>query len=326
MQTLRFKSFIVFTLILFVNSIVSFAGQSISDNIYGRLTANECDSLIKANESNPNFVILDVRTPAEWNNYHILGSINRSTGLADFTNELDALPKHKIYLLHCQSGGRSAGAFQKMKDLDFAEVYEMIGGINSWNAAALPTTTITEPQLMLVNYESVSGDVNDTLKVTVTNRANGILSFTAVSFNDLHTFTNNFNLSIQVQGAFDYTFSVIHALHYSGTDSTQIVLESNGGELELNVVFINGVIQKIQEQPYLQPEIYPNPARENLFVKNINPTDKISVLNIQGQKVLLKEGFEINNGIHVAEFRNGIYILQISTGRKTVSRKFIVRH
>ena len=40
-----------------------------AENIYGRLTATQCDSLIKANETNPNFVILDVRTPFEWSNY-----------------------------------------------------------------------------------------------------------------------------------------------------------------------------------------------------------------------------------------------------------------
>ena len=126
---------LLFILVLITSFNFLFAGYASAENIYGRLTAFQCDSLIKANETNPNFVILDVRTSGEWNGYHIMGSINRSTGLADFTTQLDALPKQKIFLLHCQSGGRSAGAFQKMKDFQFAEVYEMIGGINSWNAA-----------------------------------------------------------------------------------------------------------------------------------------------------------------------------------------------
>lgn len=302
------------------------AGNNYTENRYGRLTAVKCDSLIKANEANPNFVILDVRTPGEWSGYHIMGSINRSTGLSDFTAQLDSLPKHKIFLLHCQSGGRSAGAFQKMKDLQFAEVYEMIGGINSWKAAGLPTTTFTQPKLMLVNYESASGEMNDTLKVTVTNRANGILSFTSAHINDLHSVTDNFNLSNQVQGAFDYTFSIVHPMHFSGIDSTQILLESNGGELDLNIVFKDGIIQEIQQQEVKEPVIFPNPAHEILFVKNIKPADKLVILNIQGQQVLVKEGFELTSGINVTELNNGIYILQISDGRKSIAKKFIVQH
>ncbi len=43
----------------------------------------QCDSLIKANETNPNFIVPDARTPGEWNSGHILGSTNRSSGLLD---------------------------------------------------------------------------------------------------------------------------------------------------------------------------------------------------------------------------------------------------
>lgn len=326
MQTQRKIQHSVFISVFLFCLSLSFAVHGQSANIYGRLKAVQCDSLIKANETNPNFVILDVRTPGEWNNYHIMGSINRSTGLSDFTSQLDALPKHKIFLLHCQSGGKSAVAFQKMKDLEYAEVYEMIGGINAWNAAGLPTTTVTQPKLMLVNYESISGEINDTLKVTITNRANGMLSFTSANIDDLHSVSDNFNLTSQIQGAFDYTFSIIHSMHYTGDDSTQIMLASNGGELDLNVVFKNGIIQGIQQQPFDEPVVYPNPARDRLFVKNIDPASKLSILNIQGQPILIKEGFETTNGINVNGLKNGFYILQIRKEGRTVVKKFVVRH
>ena len=300
-----------------------------TENIYGRLTALQCDSLIKANETNPNFVILDVRTPAEWNSYHIMGSINRSTGLTDFTAQLDALPKKKIFLLHCQSGGRSAGAFAKMKELKFTEVYEMIGGINSWNSYGLPTTKITEPKLMLVSYnEILSRGSSDTINVTVTNRANGNLTFKAVNISDIHGIINNFNSDIALDGAQDYTFSIIHSPGYSGDESTKISMESNGGKIDLEIQFKNGTIVGIAEQAIAEITVYPNPANQKLYFKHsgLDYFDQISVINLVGQKVINESQLSVSNGIDVSHLKNGIYLLQIKKGNLVKSEKFIVKH
>ncbi len=324
---------IAFIQILVVSIVLSNAIAAkesvVLENIYGRLTAIQCDSLIKANEPNPNFVILDVRTPAEWNAYHIMGSINRSTGLADFTAQLDALPKQKIFLLHCQSGGRSAGAFAKMKELGFAEVYEMIGGINSWNSAKLPTTTISQPKLMLVSYDGItSGNSSDTIKVTVTNRANGNLTFGTVSFSDIHNIINNFNPGIELQGAQDYTFSIVHSPGYSGDESTKISMESNGGKIDLEIEFKNGIIVGIEEQQIEQITVYPNPVSQRLYFKpnGMNYFDEISVINLAGQKVITNTQISVSNGIDISYLKNGIYILSVKTGNRIFTEKFIVRH
>jgi len=318
---------LVISLILSKTCIANETGTS--ENIYGRLTALQCDSLIKANETNPDFVILDVRTPTEWNGYHIMGSINRSTGLADFTAQLDALPKHKIFLLHCQSGGRSAVAFIKMKELGFAKVYEMIGGISSWNSAGLPTTTIIQPKLMLVSYhEIITESSSDTLKITVTNRANGNLTFGGFSFSDVHILANNFNSETVLPGANDYTFSIVHSPGYSGDDSTKINIESNGGMLELNVVFKNEVIQEIDYHPLNKFAIYPNPASQKLYFKTDSEfiIDDLSVMNISGQIMLRETLISNKNDINISGLKNGIYILQMRAGEMMISKKFIVKN
>lgn len=300
-----------------------------TENIYGRLTALQCDSLIKANETNPNFVILDVRTPLEWDNYHIMGSINRSTGLSDFTSQLDALPKQKLFLLHCQSGGRSAGAFAKMKDLGFAEVYEMIGGINSWNSKGLPTTKITEPRLMLVSYNEIIKGINsDTVKITVTNRANGNLSFKNFTISDIHTTGNNFKSETTLEGAQDYTFSIIHFPEFSGDESIEINLESSGGKIDFNILFKNGVISAVNELQLTELNIFPNPANQKLYLKNsgFNFIEEISIFNIAGQKVMNKSQFSVSNGIDIEQLKNGIYILRIENNNQVISKKFVVKH
>jgi rhodanese-related sulfurtransferase len=113
-------------------------------NKYKTISASACDSLIQANATNPEFVILDVRTPEVWKSDHLTGSINRNYYDADFDSQLNALPKNKIFLLHCQSGGRSAPTLAKMKTMNFAEVYEMSSGINAWKAKGLPTTSLLQ--------------------------------------------------------------------------------------------------------------------------------------------------------------------------------------
>ena len=331
---MKIRSFVFATYhLLFVNFL--FAQNSIAEvsqlaeNIYKRITAIQSDSLIKANEINPNFVILDVRTPGEWDSYHIMGSINRSTGLSDFAAQLNALPKHKIFLLHCQSGGRSAVAFAKMKELGFAEVYEMIGGLNYWNSAGLPTTKITGPKLMLVSYSDfIKGNYADTVKITVTNRANGVLNFSAVSISDLHHIENNFNKEFTIEGAQDYTFSIVHSPGYSGNETTNVIIESNGGKLDFTIQFKNGTIVGIEELQIAEITLYPNPANQNLYFK-LNGSaniDEISIINIAGQEVLRETQISNSNRLNISNLKNGIYFARIKSGNIISTKKFIVKH
>lgn len=317
--TRYFPAFLFFLLL----PIFSFSG------IYKQFSALQCDSLIKANALNPNFVILDVRTPGEYDGGHLTGSINRSTGLTDFTAQLAALPKHKTFLLHCQSGGRSASTFAKMKELNFAEVYEMIGGMNSWKGAGLPTTTQTQPKLMLVSANKKGSSASaDSVSITITNRANGKLTFSNAFFRDAHPVSNNFNLSKTVEGAEDYLFTIVHSPHYPGVDTTRVKLESNGGLLDFNVVFKNGVIQGIHPVELPELRVFPNPAKDMLFVNSHGESliSEIRVLHINGQVVLTQNGLPLQNGIDISHLNNGLYIVHLKIDNNWISKKIIIRN
>jgi len=330
---MKTKAFIFAIFQVFVLSIL-FATNSYAEdnensgNIYGRFSALQCDSLIKANETNPNFVILDVRTPSEWNSGHIWGSINRSTGLADFTEQLNALPKQKIFLLHCQSGGRSAGAFEKMKSLGFSEVHEMIGGLNAWNTAKLATTKVIEPKLMLVSYVKLnSSETTDTVKVTVTNRANGLLTFSSAVFNDEHPLMNSFNEITTLEGAADYTFTILHTTPYTENDSTTINIASNGGQLHINVAFKSGNIQGIKTSPLNEFVLYPNPATNQLYIRSSyqEEVSQISVFNLIGKEVITHNNAINQQGIDVSGLPTGVYFLHGKVDKQSFSRKFIIK-
>ncbi len=321
------KNFLVYIFLLEITfGITNAVAEPIvtQGNIYKQLTAIKCDSLIKANETNPNFVILDVRTASEWSSYHLLGSINRSTGLTDFDAQLAALPKHKLYLLHCQSGGRSAGAFSKMKNLCFAEVYEMIGGLNAWNSAKLPTTTVSGPKLMVVSLvKRTKSAGNDTTLVTVTNRANGILSFSNFSFTDAHAVQNNFNNLKTIAGAEDYSFFVVHPAGMG--DSTNVSLASNGGNVSFAIG--NSLSTNAVFNPFAEFKLYPNPVSEQLFFDSGTETiEEITISDLTGKQVLILQTSEHLENIDVSTFRNGIYFARIKTNETIITRKFVVKH
>ncbi len=310
-------------LFLFINMALHAEEKDNQANIYRRFSAIQCDSLVKANETNPNFVILDVRTPGEWNNYHLSGSINHSTGSATFDAELAGLPKHKRYLLHCQSGSRSAGAFTKMKNLGFAEVYEMIGGISAWKNAGFPTTTATPPKLMVVSVLKINQNTgNDTTLVTVTNRANGILSLSKLTLTDEHTVQTSFDNQKTLNGAQDYSFYVVHPAGLE--DTTRVLLESNGGNISFTIG--NSLSTYANLNPFSQIKLYPNPVSDRLFFDaGIELIEEITISDLNGkqQANLKPAGYYVN--IDVSAFENGIYLARIKTGSRIFTQKFVVK-
>ena len=84
-------------------------------------------------QNDGNSVVLDVRTPEEYEEKHIPGSINIDIKEPDFQDKLDELPEDKQYLVYCRSGGRSARACQIMATEGFENLYNLEGGILDWN-------------------------------------------------------------------------------------------------------------------------------------------------------------------------------------------------
>ena len=103
------------------------------------VTAQEAFTLIQNNRDNPDFVIIDVRTPEEFTDGHIENAININFRSEIFRDKIDNLDKNKTYLIYCRSGRRSADALDIMRELNFREIYHMSGGILEWTEEELPT-------------------------------------------------------------------------------------------------------------------------------------------------------------------------------------------
>jgi len=103
------------------------------------ITPQEAFTLIQKNQDNPDFVIIDVRTPEEFDAERIENATNIDFYSEAFRDMLNNLDKNKTYLIYCRSGGRSGSALDIMAELNFKEVYNILGGINLWKTEGLPT-------------------------------------------------------------------------------------------------------------------------------------------------------------------------------------------
>ena len=101
------------------------AEQEIS---YRQITMDEAVAMMEEEEG---YIILDVRTAAEFDEKHIPGAINIPNE-AIGTDAIPELPdKDQLILVYCRSGNRSKQASEKLMKLGYTNVVEF-GGIIDW--------------------------------------------------------------------------------------------------------------------------------------------------------------------------------------------------
>lgn len=79
--------------------------------------------------------LIDVRTPEEFNAGHILDAKNINWLGNDFVPNIEKLDKSKPVFVYCKSGGRSSNAAKKLEELGFKKIYNLQGGMMSWDAS-----------------------------------------------------------------------------------------------------------------------------------------------------------------------------------------------
>ena len=114
--------------------------------IIEHLSPQDAFALIQDNQDNPNFAIIDVRTPEEVAGGYIEGAINIDFYADTFEAELGILDKSKVYLIYCRTGGRSGPTLPIMEELGFLEVYDIEGGILAWIEEELPVIVPEQQQ------------------------------------------------------------------------------------------------------------------------------------------------------------------------------------
>ncbi len=88
------------------------------------------EQLKKMRDAKEDFILVDVRNPDEFEICTIEGSVKLP--LPDLPQRYRELPKDKLIVVHCKSGGRSARAVNFLKQQGYTKVKNVAGGINAW--------------------------------------------------------------------------------------------------------------------------------------------------------------------------------------------------
>ena len=95
-----------------------------------------------------NAVILDVRTPAEFQMSHIPDAVNMNVQDESFEQMVADLDRDQPYIVHCTKNpvdGRSAAALTKLQAMGFTNLISMEGGWVAWREAELPLVKTGSP-------------------------------------------------------------------------------------------------------------------------------------------------------------------------------------
>jgi rhodanese-related sulfurtransferase len=113
------------------------------DKVEAPITDIAVDEASEFVAQHENVVILDVRTPLEYEMSHITGAVNVDVQNESFKDNVIALDPGKTYIVHCTknpAGGRSSRALETLQDLGFKNLYSLEGGYVAWQEAELPLT------------------------------------------------------------------------------------------------------------------------------------------------------------------------------------------
>jgi rhodanese-related sulfurtransferase len=100
------------------------------------VTVDEAEKLIK---DTPGLIVLDVRSPEEFDHEHIKGAINANILGKEFESDIAKLDQTKPVLVHCAAGRRSSMALEELQaKTKFPQIYHMNDGFTAWKKAGKP--------------------------------------------------------------------------------------------------------------------------------------------------------------------------------------------
>jgi len=141
-QNIKYILLIVVTTISVLALSIAYSGNSLKKEKnkinQSELSVQDAYNYLKSNQDNGNVVALDLRTPGEYAEGHVSGSVHISYFADDFKKKLTALDRSKVYLLFCKAGRVAPKVIKKMKKLGFKEAHKISGGMKEWKARNLP--------------------------------------------------------------------------------------------------------------------------------------------------------------------------------------------
>lgn len=107
--------------------------------------------LKKILDAGEDIILLDVRTPIEYEVAHISEAINISRGLLEFGVWSVAPDQNEKIYVYCKSGARAALATKQLNELGYKNAVSITTGVVDWAKSGYPLqTSITDEQFTIV--------------------------------------------------------------------------------------------------------------------------------------------------------------------------------
>jgi rhodanese-related sulfurtransferase len=139
------KKILSFSGLLILASLFVVSLAQADDDVQDLVTTIEVNAAKEFVTRHENAIIMDVRTPVEYEMSHIPGAVNVNVQDESFEGMVVALDPTKTYIVHCTKNpgnGRSNRALETLQSLGFKHLYSLEGGYVAWKDAELP---LTEP-------------------------------------------------------------------------------------------------------------------------------------------------------------------------------------
>ena len=124
--------------LIFLIFIIGFMQAANAQHVPHASTASLKPAAFKKQLGESKGILIDVRTPEEFNEGHIANAINMDVKASDFTDRIKNLDKTIPYFIYCGIGKRSMHAIEIMQSEKFASLYNLEGGLDAWKNEKLP--------------------------------------------------------------------------------------------------------------------------------------------------------------------------------------------
>jgi len=195
-------------------------------------------------------LVVDVRTPDEYDIMHINNSINIPWyNITDFATRLAPLAgkQNDEILVYCRTGIRSLNAWLYLNSTGYTDIYNMLGGINAWRAmnysvweAPSGPITLGEARWMVDLGQGVNGTFPNLIVIDVRDSVSYAAGHLPNATNIPYTDDFSFNDSIQTALA--------------GKENSTIVVYCAGGGCELSSMASSVLIEDGFTNVYWMPD------------------------------------------------------------------------
>src|SRR5699024_4576023 len=73
-----------------------------------------------------------------------------------------------------------------------------------------------------------------------------------------------------------------------------------------------------------QIRLFPNPAKNELFIKGIDSNSSLQIISMEG-RILLTKTVEQDARLDVSDLESGVYFVHIQTQNRVVVKRFVIR-